>query len=243
MGYSSELDTIKCSVDVGLSKFFGLYDRVKVQKDLTAVAANVIRTYGVKVEELPAAQLGGGGLDTLIHLLKTAWEHKDLIAFIGALIGSAKTRIIRMQNASLDRQSPRLVVYLGIDSNKPEDAANQLMLAARIKMLKSFADAICLKLAQEYPVFLYDQSLDVHYRPKSYFLSLKLKHEHQSRFNTWRLHRVADSVEIIPSAYINYQFGRVLVRVSKGEAKAISSQGWSRSAKTKKSYLFFSGKA
>lgn len=209
MGFKRDINTIHCYVDLSQDGNNAMFNREVVHEKFSKEVGSCLKKYGLEYKIEPLGEMGGGA-ETLLEVLKFAWENKGLVGVVIVLIKmilDIPQYINRRLNTRISLQKPKVLIHLGLETK--QDCVDE-NLGLRLTNLKLLNDEICNKLADKYPVFKFDQSFGLFICPRRFSIRYHLDSERQNVVNSYRLLRLFKSLQIRDNYYSTYTFTKWL---------------------------------
>jgi hypothetical protein len=180
----------------------------------------------------------GGGLDTILNILKTAWQNKDIIYAIFNIAYLLKRNYLNWIDDYLKKNKPRVVIILVVNYSTTGD---YWCIGDEINGLKFLADEIYRELSKKYPIFIFDQSLFVTFEDLEKRADCYITSEKNNKFNRYRLFKIFDSFS--GKRNMQYHFSITNFFAVKRTENELNRSGSSWiGSNSKYYYLFFSSR-
>ncbi|MBI4097664.1 MAG: hypothetical protein HY426_01360 [Candidatus Levybacteria bacterium] len=220
-----------------------LFDGQKIYETLTAEMQTELEKHGVRFKKLPLPQLGGGGSQSILLLLREFLEYKDLSLLVFAFNLSLNIHLFEKVKSLFqknDYSKPRIRIMLVLEreeriheyeENLKEDIVQKLL------NLKDMGTRLFTKIQGEYPLFLIDQEISIRLYSLPSEYNFIVYHEAENRFNNIRIKRFMRALNLTRSAGYSVIFkNNLFVQRLDGDLE-VSNDG-SISFRPKKAYYF-----
>lgn len=249
MGKLTDIDTIHCYIDLSLESNQSLLDRRKIHKTIIKDVEQYFKKYGLSYEIIPLGGMGGGGWSNLFwEGLKIALDNKDILAFIISsvkILWNIPNIIKSLITSYISNSYLKVVIDLSLKSNTPYTNEELLWFNPSIQKklvnLKFISDDLCNNLKAKYSIFKFDQSFSISVSSREFWVTYNLPAEKQNKFNSYRLIKLFNSIEVRDKFYSIYDFTKFLLISREDGGLSIKKSYRMRSPKIKY-YLFISTK-
>ena len=222
---SQELDTVSVGVYFPGEANLSLFNGNKLYPILCRKVFKYLKDNGIKYLDEGPAEQGGGGLETLIDILKFFWEHRNVLFLITSIIEHIKSAYKGyLKNTTLPLK-PRVCLSFSIEAKSDVSVAHleylQYELSAKLSNLLLVADSIATQLNSEHGYLCCDIHVAGTIKSRNFSIRFEIPHEDRIPNNYSRLLKIIKDLRIKSNLWCEYNltkwFGWYVIRRRDGK--------------------------
>lgn len=240
---SGDLDEVKYYIHFQDKANWALFDLSKLNEILNKEISQYFKRNCVKYSLVEVSWGGGGGVETLLEILKIFWKNKDIIMLAVSLIGVLKSAFLKILSTNTDNSKPAMDIHCWIetdsDINKIDKKELQYLLSNRLATLLLITNDISKLLQKKHRYLNCGFSIEAKLNSIDFAVSFVMPHRFRNKINVSRLLRIIKALKVRPSRFIDFTFTKWLA-ILRSDSKISRSSGSFKREVLNNYYLFFS---
>lgn len=203
MGSIDNFDIVKCYISVNGNR--SLFNEMVLQEKLSRRIAQICEKNGVKFEIISPGGMGGGGVNEFLYLIKELIDNKEIILLFIVILKKIITLLFNLIyslminrfnngkariNLSLRIETTEVTFFYSYFEWIRKDIMNRLF------SLNYLSRLIFKSLSAEYPLFLFDLTIEAKIINEEFSISYLTPHEKNNNFNSFRLSNLIKGILI-----------------------------------------------
>lgn len=238
---SKELDIVSFYVYFPNKGNLLLFDLDKLYKKLTKTISKKLQDYGLQSKEIQV-EGGGGGFETILEIIKSFWENKDILAFLTSIVKLIKSVHSLWLRKSIDNLKPYIDIHFFIEADCKVDkiTSSELnyIVSRRLANLLVVSGSVLDNLQANFGGFCFTISVEAKVNSKHFSASFAIPSNRTgSKIN--RLLQVISNLKIRECLQSAYKIIYLNV-VCRSDTKLIKTKNSIDVKNTKTNYLIIS---
>lgn len=238
---NKELDTISFYVYFPNKGNLLLFDLDKLYKKLTKTISKRLQDYGLFSKEIQV-EGGGGGFETILEILKSFWENKDILTFIMSIGNFIKNVHSLWVRRNIDNLKPYIDIHFFIEAdcevNKIKPSELNYIISRRLANLLVVSSGVLDNLQASFGGFCFTVSVEAKVNSKHFSAFFALP-SNRTSYKINRLLQVISNLRIRECLHSVYKTIYLNV-ICRSDTKLIRTKNSIDAKNTKINYLIIS---
>ncbi|MBP9819116.1 hypothetical protein KBC79_00035 [Candidatus Woesebacteria bacterium] len=243
--FDKELSKVEFYIHAPRPNDFSLINRDKFYPLVVKEIEKYFTNNGVNAKWIGPVDGGGGGMESLIEIIKNVWENKDIFEFIIAFFGFFKNQLINIATKSVNHNKITLDIGLSIhcDSNSGNVSKADLdfLLREKMKNLLLISNDLADFISSKHGFMSINTNFEATIRAQNFMISFSLNSDQRKVINIARYLNIIDNSRIRVRKIIRYTVTKLLL-IKREEGEIDFSGRSSISHGYKNFYFIFSSR-